>query len=121
MKQTKIIYWTTTGIISAMMLMSGIMYFTSPQAVEGFKHVGFPDYFRIELGVAKLVGVIALLVPQVPMRIKEWAYAGFGIVFISAAIAHYASGDGIGGAAMPIVMLAVLLVSNMYLHKTKGV
>ncbi|MEQ1734505.1 MAG: DoxX family protein [Bacteroidia bacterium] len=120
MKQTKIIYWTTTGIISAMMLMSGAMYFTSPEAVEGFKKLGFPDFFRVELGVAKLVGVIALLVPQVPMRIKEWAYAGFGIVFISAAIAHYASGD-VKGAIMPIVMLVVLLVSNMYLHKTKAV
>lgn len=103
-----------------MMLMSGAMYFTNPEVVEGFKKLGFPDFFRVELGVAKLIGVIALLIPQVPMRIKEWAYAGFGIVFISAAIAHYVSND-VKGAIMPIVMLVILLVSNMYLHKTKAV
>jgi hypothetical protein len=55
MNKNKIIYWTSTGLVSAMMLMSAVMYFTMPEAKEGFAHAGFPDYFRIELGTAKLV------------------------------------------------------------------
>ena len=63
MNKNKIIYWTSTAIVGAMMLMSGIMYFTSAEAIEGFKHTGFPDYFRKELGIAKLLGAVVLLLP----------------------------------------------------------
>jgi hypothetical protein len=53
----------------------------------------------------------------IPMRVKEWAYAGFGIVFISAPIAHYSSGDGMAMVVPPLVFMAVLILSNVYLHK----
>src|ERR1700740_2322224 len=88
MKRDKIIYWIATSIAAFMGLMAGNMYFANPMVAEGFKHLGFPDYFRVELGVAKILGAIVLLTPMIPARIKEWAYAGFGIVYISAAIAH---------------------------------
>ena len=80
MKKDKIIYWVSTGLISAMMLFSAYAYFTSSQISEAFKHLGFPDFFRVELGSAKLLGALVLLIPQIPVKIKEWAYAGFGIV-----------------------------------------
>ena len=56
---------------------------------EAFTHLGFPDYFRVELAWAKLLGVVLLLAP-VPARLKEWAYAGFAITLGSALIAHFA-------------------------------
>jgi len=119
MKKNKIIYWITTGIIGLMMLFSGSQYFMNPQVVEGFTHFGFPNYFRIELGLAKLIGALVLLIPQIPTRVKEWAYAGFGIVFISASIAHFNIGDDMAKIITPIVFLVILAVSNVYLHKVK--
>ena len=117
MKKNIIIYWVTTGLLSFMMLFSAYNYFTNPQIMGAFKHLGFPDYFRIELGVAKIAGVLLLLIPQVPVKIKEWTYAGFGITFISAAIAHFSSGDPVSVAIMPVIFFVVLIVSNIYLYK----
>lgn len=121
MKKDKIIYWVSTGVIGAMMLFSGYSYFTNPQIVEGFKHMGFPDFFRVELGIAKIIGALVLLIPQIPTKIKEWAYAGFIITFVSASIAHINAGDPTPNAITPLVMLAVLLVSNFYLSKVTTV
>ncbi len=121
MKKDKIIYWVSTGVIGAMMLFSGYSYFTNPQIVEGFKHMGFPDFFRVELGIAKIIGALVLLIPQIPTKIKEWAYAGFIITFVSASIAHINAGDPTPNAIIPLVMLAVLLVSNFYLSKVTTV
>jgi len=64
-----------------------------PQVAETFTRLGFPDYFRVELSWAKLLGVLLLLAP-VPARLKEWVYAGFAINLVSALIAHLAVGDG---------------------------
>ena len=114
MKKDKIIYWSSTGIISAMMLFSAYGYFSNPEMKNAFIHLGFPDYFRMELGLAKIIGVIALLVPMIPQKIKEFAYAGFMITFISAFIAHLSSGDAISIAIMPLVMLGILVVSYIY-------
>lgn len=119
MKKDKIIFWTSTGIISLMMCFSAYIYFTSPEAVAGFKHLGFPDYFRVELGVFKLLGAITLLAP-LPNRIKEWAYAGFGINFISAIVAHLGSGDGFGQTAPIFVFMIILGISYIYHHKLDG-
>lgn len=117
MKKDKIIYWSTTGLVGFMMLFSAYNYISNPQLVAGFKHLGFPDYFRIELAIAKILGVAVLLTPIIPTKIKEWAYAGFGITFISASIAHTSSGDPVAMIITPLVFLSVLIVSNIYLHK----
>jgi hypothetical protein len=82
-----------------------------------FKHLGFPDYFRVELAIAKLLGALVLIIPQIPVKIKEWAYAGFGITFISAAIAHFNSGDPAPVLLMPVIFLVVLIISNLFLNK----
>jgi uncharacterized membrane protein YphA (DoxX/SURF4 family) len=118
MKKLKITYWITTSIIAAMMTFSAYAYFTQEEVKQGFHHLGFPDYFRIELAIAKLIGAIVLLVP-IPSRIKEWAYAGFTINFISASIAHTASGDPIAQCITPLVILAVLSVSYFTYPKTQ--
>ena len=117
MRSTKIIYWTTTGLISAMMLMSGAMYVTSPEVKEGFVHMGFPDYFRVELAIAKLLGAAVLILPFIQGRIKEWAYAGFMITFVSAVIAHISSGDPVAKWMGPIIAMALLITSYLAYNK----
>ena len=65
-----------------------------PAAVQEFTRLGFPsDNFRIELSWAKIVGVLVLLIPIIPARLKEWAYAGFAIILASAIVAHLSIGD----------------------------
>jgi len=117
MKKNKIIYWITTGAFSLMMILSALQMLFNPQLAADFVHLGFPGYFRIELAFAKIIGVLALMIPKIPIRIKEWAYAGFGITFISAFIAHFVSGDAIANIILPWVIFAILIFSNVYLHK----
>ncbi len=116
MKTVKITYWVTTALVALMMTYSGYAYLTDPTMKQGFVHLGFPDYFRVELAIAKFIGVFVLLAP-VPGRVKEWAYAGFVINFISAFIAHLASGDPFSNAVAPLVFLGLLLVSYFTYHK----
>lgn len=117
MNKNKIIYWISTGLIALMMLFSAYNYFTNPDMKAAFVHLGFPDYFRIELAIAKIIGALVLVIPMISNRVKEWAYVGFAIVFISAAIAHFSSGDGASGFITPMVFLGVLALSYIYLPK----
>lgn len=116
MKGLKIGYWIATGLLSTMMLFSAYAYFTNEDIKMAFSHVGFPDYFRIELGVAKLIGALVLLLPLAP-RIKEWAYAGFAITFVSAFIAHVSVGDPTQAAVSPLIALALLITSYILKYK----
>lgn len=117
MKRDKIIFWTATSIIA---LFEGLMPALTSQtelAKEGIRHLGYPEYFGNALVVFKVLGVLALITPKIPKRIKEWAYAGFGFDFIFAAISH-AAVDGINGQTFfPFVALAILAVSYVYYHK----
>jgi hypothetical protein len=117
MKKNKIIYWTSTGLLALAMVASGVMYITSPQMTAAFRHLGFPDYFRIELGIAKILGSIAIILPMIPNKVKEWAYAGLSISFISAPIASYSVGDPIGVVVTPLFFLGILIVSYIYKEK----
>jgi uncharacterized membrane protein len=106
----KIIYWVSTGLVAAMSLFAGFAYLSgSPQAVQGFAHVGYPQQLRIILGIAKPLGAIALLVPGLG-KLKEWAYAGFTFAWVSAFVAHYLANDG-AKAFTPLILLALLAVS----------
>jgi len=105
-----ITYWVTTGLIAALSLFAAFSYLTaSPQAVEGFTKVGYPQQLRVILGIAKLLGAIALLVPGFP-KLKEWAYAGFTFAWISAVIAHYLAKEG-PKAVAPVILLVLLVIS----------
>jgi len=119
MKKDKIIFWATTGIISVMMLFAAFNYLTNEEIKVSFVRLGFPSYFRIELAVAKAMGAITLLLPVIPFRLKEFAYFGFAITFISAFIAHISSGDPIQSAFAPLVLLVILVISYIYLQKTR--
>jgi hypothetical protein len=86
-------FWISTVLLAFQMAFTAYAQLRLPQVAQTFAHLGFPAYFRIELSWAKLAGVAALLIPMVPARIKEWAYAGFAITLVSALIAHLAVGD----------------------------
>jgi uncharacterized membrane protein YphA (DoxX/SURF4 family) len=106
----KITYWVSTGLVGVMSLFAAFAYLSgSPQAVQGFAHVGYPQQLRIILGIAKLLGAIILLVPGLA-KVKEWAYAGFTFAWISAFVAHYLAKDG-PKAFMPLILLLILVIS----------
>lgn len=88
-----IAFWAVTVLLCLQMGFTAYAQLTLPQVAEAFTRLGFPDYFRMELTWAKLLGVVFLLAP-VPSRLKEWAYAGFAFTLVSALIAHLAVGDG---------------------------
>jgi hypothetical protein len=125
-KRDTIIYWSATGIVCSVMVFSIINFvfndhFPFPNGKEGaFVHLGLPNYFKIELTIAKTLGVLALLIPSVPTKIKEFAYFGFGITLLSASIAHFARGDGelsILFVIDPLIFFGILAVSYGYFHK----
>jgi len=88
-----IAYWIVTALFCLQMSFTAYAQLQLPQVGEAFTHLGFPAYFRVELSLAKLLGVALLLAPA-PRRLKEWAYAGFAINLASALIAHFSVGDG---------------------------
>ena len=104
-----IVYWGATGLVAIVALAAGISYLAAaPQAVENFRHVGYPQQLRVLLGIAKLAGAIVLLLPRLPL-LKEWAYAGFTFTWIAATVAHYLAADG--KLFLPVGLLALLAVS----------
>lgn len=117
MKKNSLIFWISTGLVSLMMVFSAYSYLTNDAIKAAFIHLGFPSYFRVELAVAKIIGAVVLLLPVIPDRIKQFAYAGFGIVFISAAVAHGSSGDPVNIIVMPVIFLLILSVSWIYNEK----
>ena len=117
-KTIKTIYWISTALVSLMMTFSAYSYLTNETIKQAFHHLGFPDYFRVELAVAKILGAVLLLLP-IKGQWKEWAYAGFVFTFVSAFIAHTASGDPINNRVGPVVFLIVLLLSYFTCHKAE--
>ncbi len=106
-------------LLCMMMSVSAITYFFSQSTIDGVRELGFPDFFRIQLGVLKLLAVIVLIVPisLVPLQAKEWAYAGIALFLITAIVAHSAHGDPAWMTVMNLSILGLLLVSNYTMHK----
>jgi hypothetical protein len=115
MKKQTLFYWLTTGLLAAMMTMSGIVNLLSvPEALAGLKHLGYPAYLSPFLGVAKLLGVLALLVPGFP-RLREWAYAGFVFDVVGALYSTMAVGDP-ARAWLPIPVVLLLIGASYYFN-----
>lgn len=121
MKTTKISYWATTIIIFLLDGLLPALTFNTVPAKEGISHLGYPDYFRVMLTVFKVIGALALILPPIKMRFKEWAYVGFGINFICAAASHWVV-DGFGGEVIfPLVAFVLLAVSYVCYHRLNDV
>ena len=111
MKKTKIAYWVSTSII---FLMEGVLpAFTSQTelAKEGIQHLGYPLYFGNALVVFKVLGALALILPPVPKRFKELAYAGFLFDFLFAGISHFAVDGFTFEGFFPFLFLGLLFLS----------
>ena len=115
-KAVTVAYWVVTILFC--LEMSFTAYYellVLPQAAQAFTRLGFPaSYFRVELSWAKVLGVLVLLVPMVPARLKEWAYAGFAINLVSALIAHFSIHDR-PAAFAPSSLTSVLWLLSYYL------
>ena len=118
MKSIRIIYWIATALLCLMMLASGIMYLVNyAEAAKLFSSLGYPTYLVYPLGVAKILGVIAILAKK-SKTLKDLAYAGFFYDFLLALIAHINAGDG--GFAVPLVATTLLIVSFITDRKIYG-
>ena len=119
-KRSKIIYWIATLWLALGMLSTGALQLfkvraegaVAPPGVYGITHLGYPVYFLTILGVWKILGVVALLIPKFPL-VKEWAYAGFFFAMSGAIFSHIASGSP-GNAIFPSLLLLILTVVSWY-------
>ena len=117
-KKTKIIYWISTLWLALGMLATGTLQLfrvkaegaMAPPGVDGIIHLGYPIYFLTILGVWKILGVVALLIPKFPL-LKEWAYAGFFFAMSGAAFSHIASGDPVNEIFPSLLLLTLTVVS----------
>jgi len=121
-KTNKIIYWISTLWLALGMLSTGTLQLlrvkapgaVAPPGVEGILHLGYPVYFLTILGVWKILGVVALLIPKFPL-LKEWAYAGFFFAMSGAVFSHIAVSDP-AKELIPSLLLLLLTGVSWYLR-----
>lgn len=110
-KRKKIIYWIATLWLSLGMVSTGIVQLIkTDDEVLSMNCLGYPLYFLTILGVWKILGVVALLIPKFTL-LKEWAYAGFFFAMSGAIISHIAVNDPIGEVFPPLLLIALTIVS----------
>jgi hypothetical protein len=113
-KRNKIIYWISSGLLAVAMLNSGAIQLLKIKAalydVTAMTHLGYPIYFLTILGIWKILGVGALLIPKFSL-LKEWAYAGFFFTLSGAAISHIAVGDSASEWTISLFLLSMTIVS----------
>ena len=119
-KANTIFYWISTAIFCLEMSFTAY-YELLPQGAQAFIRLGFhSEAFRMELSLAKLVGVAVLLVPIVPARLKEWAYAGFAINLVSAVIAHLSISDRPAALAPSTITSVLWGLSYFFWHRLQA-
>lgn len=117
-KRNKIIYWIATLWLASGMLSTGVLQLlrmkaegaVSPPGVEGIMHLGYPIYLLTIIGIWKILGVVALLIPRFPL-VKEWAYAGFLFLMSGAIFSHIAVGDPLKEIVPSLLLLILTFVS----------
>ena len=120
MKRNKIIYWVFTWLFAFVMFGSAIPdLLMMDLAKQGFKEIQMPAYLLPFVGVAKILGVIAILFPGHP-RLKEWAYAGLVFDLVGAIYSIAASGKPVQNWAPNFIFLFIAFGSYIYYHKLKA-
>ncbi len=119
MKKYKIMFWVATGLIFITQGVLELLAYFNGTAVSGIVGLGYPAYFAVMLVFAKVLGSLALVIPQIPARIKEWAYAGFAFDFIAAFVSMWAVAGISGFLFLPIIALVILYISYNSYHKLK--
>jgi hypothetical protein len=114
MSKRAIGFWAATGFLASELVTGGILELFRSNVAFGIvmtiNHLGYPIYVLNILGVWKLLGAVALLVPRFPI-LKEWAYAGVTFNMTGAVVSHLCSGDGVTKVLPPLMILAVTAVS----------
>lgn len=118
MKTKTLAYWTATGIVTLELVAGGVtdlargrtVLIAGQPVVEVLEHLGYPTYLLTILGVWKVLGAAALLVPGLP-RLKEWAYAGTFFELTGAALSGWAIGESVDSIATPCFFAACALAS----------
>ncbi|MGP8216949.1 MAG: DoxX family protein [Bacteroidia bacterium] len=118
MKATNITYWVSTVLFALFIIGTSIPdVISNPDAIKIVTtHLGYPAYFIPFIGVAKILGGIALLIPGFP-RIKEWAYAGLTFDLIAATYSSIAVGDPAKNWCFMFIFFVVLFTSYFFYHK----
>ena len=113
-KRNKLIYWAITGFLAFGMLAQGFaqVFLTKGYVDMIVAHLGYPSYFLYIIGIWKILGVIAILLPGFRL-VKEWAYAGFFFVMSGALFSHIASSDPVT-ASLPALFVLSLIVISWY-------
>lgn len=115
LRKTKKIYWTIT-IMSMASIVLPPYFLPHGYLNETIHRLEFPSYFRLELDILKIIGAIVILTPVIPTMLKEWSYVGFGILLLSASLAHCLV-DGIGKGVAPLIPFTILSISYYYFRK----
>jgi uncharacterized membrane protein YphA (DoxX/SURF4 family) len=115
-KRNKIIYWIATIWLALGMLSTGAVQLLKAKEGQGgvdmITHLGYPIYLVTIIGIWKIMGVVAILIPKFPL-LKEWAYAGFFFIMSGAIFSHIASGDPMT-ESIPSLLLLILTVTSWY-------
>ena len=106
------VYWVTTSLIAIFLAVSAASYLWHQPTIEGVRDLGFPDFFRVQLAVLKLIAIPVLLLPAVPGAAKEWAYAGVALFLLTAIVAHFIHRDPIFLNLLNMVLLILLVISR---------
>jgi hypothetical protein len=114
-KKAKITFWISTGLL-ALFILPGIFFMNSKLAMEGAQLLKVPEWLRIEVGIAHFIAALILIIPFFGKRIKEWAYVGLAIEYISATIAHCAI-EGVNLPSFsPLILFTILVISYLSYH-----
>lgn len=113
MNRRSLAYWIVTGLFSAVVGFSGFAHLTHVEnMVEAMANLGYPLYFMTIIGLAKILGVIAVLAPARPL-LKEWAYAGLCFNLVGATASHAFSGDPLSHTVRPAIVLVLCVASYL--------
>jgi len=106
------IYWISTITLCVVLALSAFTYLFHKSTINGIRELGFPDFFRVELAVLKLLAVVLILLPAVPIQCKEWAYAGATLFFITAIVSHTAHKDSYLITVLNVAFILILGLSR---------
>ncbi|GAA4455098.1 MAG: DoxX family protein [Chitinophagaceae bacterium] len=110
MKTYKILFWITAVLLFLTQGLMPLFTMNSEGSREAMRHLGYPVYFGNMLAVFKFLGSLAIIIPQVPSRVKEWAFAGFAIDFLCASLSFWAIDGATGFVLFPVIALLILMV-----------
>lgn len=112
-----IIYWSSTLLVTTLILWSGYSYLFNPSMITAAKDLGLPNFLITQLAILNILAAFVLLIPSIPIRFKEWAHVGIGLFLITSIVAHVAHKDPIGISLINVVFILLLIVANVSMYR----